>query len=147
MRLLVSRLRLLQFAQSSLLAISCDLWSTAMFFHILNPHLFYFASPNKFIIFGITKYTDPSVLYNFGSEAMKKRKLPLGDRNMIGARVTEARNNIESNYWQNSNSRHRNKHSGALPFGRAKASSIRFRTWRSDNSISIRKKRKPPAPG
>lgn len=69
-----------------------------MFFHILNPHLFYFASPNKFIIFGITKYTDPSVLYNFGSEAMKKRKLPLGDRNMIGARVTEARNNIESNY-------------------------------------------------
>ena len=25
---------------------------------------------------------------------MKKRKLPLGDRNMIGARVTEARNNI-----------------------------------------------------
>jgi len=25
---------------------------------------------------------------------MKKRTLPLGDRNMIGARVTEARNNL-----------------------------------------------------
>ena len=49
-------------------------------------------SPNKFIIFGITKYINPPVLYNFGrGEAMKKRKLPLGDKNMIGARVTEAR--------------------------------------------------------
>ena len=25
---------------------------------------------------------------------MKRRKLPLGDRNLVGARVTEARNNI-----------------------------------------------------
>jgi len=29
-----------------------------------------------------------------GGDAMKKRKLPLGDRNIIGARVTEARSNI-----------------------------------------------------
>jgi len=49
-------------------------------------------SPNKFIIFGITKFGNPLIIYNFGrGDVMKKRKLPLGNRNMIGSRVTEAR--------------------------------------------------------
>ena len=50
--------------------------------------------PNKFIIFGIAKYINPPAYYNFDwGDGMKQRKLPLGNRNMIGARVTEARNN------------------------------------------------------
>lgn len=53
-------------------------------------------SPNKIIIFGITKYINPLLLYTLskGLIGLKTRKLPLGDRNMVGARVTEARNKL-----------------------------------------------------
>ena len=48
----------------------------------------------KFIIFGITKYSKSISTYNFGRNGvscLKTRKLALGDRNIVGARVTEAR--------------------------------------------------------
>ena len=51
----------------------------------------------KFIIFGITKLSNPRITYNLGKlegDILKTRKLELGDRNLIGARVTEARNRI-----------------------------------------------------
>ena len=53
----------------------------------------YFVILNKFIIFGITKYFNPLSSYNSekGVSSTKPRKLALGDRNIIGKRVTEAR--------------------------------------------------------
>ena len=48
----------------------------------------------KYIIFGITKYLNILSTYNNGERqvsSMKPRKLELGDRNIIGKRVTEAR--------------------------------------------------------
>ena len=48
----------------------------------------------KFIIFGITKYSKSISTYNFGRNevsCLKTRKLALGDRNLVGARLTEAR--------------------------------------------------------
>ena len=48
----------------------------------------------KFIIFGITKYRKTLSSYNIDERqvsSMKPRKLELGDRNIIGKRVTEAR--------------------------------------------------------
>lgn len=50
--------------------------------------------PIKFIIFGITKYINTQTTYNLCSKgvgSLKPRKLALGDRNMVGARVTMAR--------------------------------------------------------
>lgn len=54
----------------------------------------YFVLLNKIIIFGITKYSKPHSTYNNAVRevsSMKPRKLELGDRNIIGKRVTEAR--------------------------------------------------------
>ena len=48
----------------------------------------------KFIIFGNTKYSKSVSTYNLcrnGVSRLKTRKLALGDRNIVGARVTEAR--------------------------------------------------------
>jgi hypothetical protein len=48
----------------------------------------------KYIIFGITKYGKTLLTYNkFNREvsSMKPRKLALGNRNLIGKRVTQAR--------------------------------------------------------
>ena len=55
--------------------------------------LLYLASPIIFIIFGITKYIKRYFSYNTEKEVgvLKTRNLQLGDRNIIGARVTEAR--------------------------------------------------------
>lgn len=48
----------------------------------------------KFIIFGITKYDKSPMAYNNAKgevSSMKPRKLELGNRNIVGKRVTEAR--------------------------------------------------------
>ena len=48
----------------------------------------------KFSIFGNTKYINHFPPYNFtgwGGDVLKTRKLALGDRNLIGARVTQRR--------------------------------------------------------
>ena len=48
----------------------------------------------KFIIFRITKYSNHFSAYNKakkGVSSLKTRKLALGDRNMVGARVTAVR--------------------------------------------------------
>ena len=53
--------------------------------------------PNKFIIFGIAKYSKHLSTYNkhdWGVFVLKTRKLELGNRNIIGARVTKARQNL-----------------------------------------------------
>lgn len=48
----------------------------------------------KFIIFGNTKYVNTSFSYNqtgSGGVGLKTRKLELGTKNLVGARVTQAR--------------------------------------------------------
>jgi len=64
------------------------------FFESIHPfNIWHFQINN--IIFGITKYVNVFIRYNFDrGDCMKKRILPLGDRNMIGARVTIARKNL-----------------------------------------------------
>jgi hypothetical protein len=52
---------------------------------------------NIFIIFGITKFVNPFFLYTEiikGEVILRVRKLPLGNRNMIGAKVTIARKKL-----------------------------------------------------
>lgn len=64
-------------------------------FHFFIPLISYLALPNKLNIFGNAKYIKPLAIYNERrGEVLKKRQLPLGDRNLIGARVTEARKNL-----------------------------------------------------
>ena len=55
-----------------------------------------FGNTKKCIIFGNTKYVNPPESYTLtqGGAMVRKRKLPLGDKNMAGARVTEARNRL-----------------------------------------------------
>ena len=62
-------------------------------YSIYTPHFLKFGI-TKFNIFGNTKYINHFSPYNFtgwGGDVLKTRKLALGDRNLIGARVTQRR--------------------------------------------------------
>ena len=52
-----------------------------------------FGLAKLFFIFGFTKYKTRQTAYNLGrwGDGLNTRKLKLGDRNLIGARVTQAR--------------------------------------------------------
>ena len=66
-------------------------WVDFHIFHRTAPFIF---GDIKFIIFGNTKYVNASIPYNrdrSGGVGLKTRKLELGTRNIIGARVTQAR--------------------------------------------------------
>ena len=65
-----------------------------MDFHIFHRTAPFIFGDIKFIIFGNTKYVNASIPYNrdrSGGVGLKTRKLELGTRNIIGARVTQAR--------------------------------------------------------
>jgi hypothetical protein len=61
-------------------------------FHFFSP--FKFRHTKLFFIFGNTKYKRHKDTYTLcqGGDTLRTRKLELGDRNLIGARVTQARN-------------------------------------------------------
>ena len=80
---------------SAILAILTDLRQRRNLdvFHIHTPISLKFGI-TKFCIFGNAKYINHFPPYNFtgwGGDVLKTRKLALGDRNLIGARVTPRR--------------------------------------------------------
>lgn len=69
-----------------------SLWPIKKHVYICDP-LKFRITKFIFIIFGITKYIKRHYTYNDekGGGILKTRKLALGDRNIVGARVTQAR--------------------------------------------------------